>query len=210
MNLQEALDYRSGCFIHQQPMQLYVRPEIRTYDIMYQRTEEGLSLWRKGNKPLRGANINFDGTFAINKNQPNLIRFLRSPLRMGMMCPQCRTIPFIDGCMEKGSLSLLNIKSPVHFYTFYLTLPEEGLAGSYQCQPGIEMILHHSGDKLYHLTGTIGGGSSEFHMGSYSKKMKVGRIMDSLFMLQTAQFDPSRIHSLAQMVQKIQIYNLFS
>lgn len=216
MKLQEALNYRSTCFIHQQPMRLYVRPEMRTYDIEYQQTENGISLWRKGNKPLAGAQLNFDGTFFINRNQSNLSRFLNNSsvfgneLKIGMMCQQCRSVAHINKGMERGELSLSNIRSSVHFYTFLLHFQSDNLSGNYNCSWGIEAILYHSEGKLYHLSGSIGGGPAAFHMGNCNSKMKVGKIIDSLFSLQTPQFDPSRLQTLEQMVEKIKIYNLFS
>lgn len=210
MNLQTLLNYRPVCLIHQQPMRQHMRPELRSYDLLTRQVEDGLAVWGKNNKPMKGAYFNFDGTFNINKNQPNLIRFLTSPLRIGMMCSQCRSVPFIHDDMHQGQLASVNIGKPRHFYTFFLSFPSNSLTGKFECEGGIEMIIHHSAGKMYHLTGTVGGGTANFNMSRYRKKIRMDRIINDRFGLTVPQFDPSKIQNTDQLMEKIKLYNLFS
>lgn len=213
MNLQELLNYRSTCFIHQQFMHVYIRPEIRTYDFIIEQTNDGISIWGKQNKPHGGAQFNFNGTFNINKNQRNLIYFLNpQTFRVGMMCPKCHSVPFIDRVIKKSSLVVGNMKDSFHFYTFFIStennLDGKWESGKYQIYNGMEMINYRD-DKLYHMNGRIGGGEGNFQMTHYGK-MTLTEMMNSQMNLNVPNFDPSNIKSLEQLKAKIKLYNVFS
>lgn len=209
MNLQEMLNYRTTCFVHEMPMSIYVRPELRTYDLISQITNDGIAIWGKHNKPFGGVHINFDGTYKINKNQRNLRMFLEPPIRIGMMCSKCRSTPYIHDATKTGKLIVSSLKCQSHFYTFYLCMDDDTLSGKYEIKSGIEMITYHTDDKLYHMSGQVEGGPGILQMATYANT-SIADMLNGMMDLNVPFFNPSNIKSMDQIISKIKLYNTFS
>jgi hypothetical protein len=116
MNLQQLLTYRTACLVHDLPMNLYIASPLSYRGISCQQTNNGISVWKKGNKPLAGAHFNFNGELSIKKNQTILNNWLRSQIYVWMMCHKCYDTP--NTYVDTVDITLDNVKNCVHFYIF--------------------------------------------------------------------------------------------
>jgi hypothetical protein len=203
MNLQEILSYRKNCLIHSLPMQIMNSPTR----IKLPGKTTKVTLIPEGFLYDKKRIFNYDGTCTPLHNElPNSVPF---PWTLAMICAECAKTP-IHNYASDGRTSPENIKHSVHFYTFNINLVvRTPMPIIYECHPGLEIIKYTIKNKFYHLTGTIGGGKALFATG-FLDRATIQQLADSAFILNTPQFNPSRIHSLDQMVEKIQIYSLFS
>lgn len=204
MKLQELLDYRSTCLIHNLPMKMWSEPDKkanRKSPLECIRTSEGLVMHHP-NDP--GEVFGFDGTHI---SRSNIFDKLKISWIVGVMCEQCHKVP-THKFMGRTVPSLDNIKLQVHFYTFNL-LPQEG-GDEYKCLPGMEIIKHFDGDKFYHMTGHVGGGTAAFNMGNLVMEDTLDQLIGSTSIIKVPKFNPAVITSIAQMMEKMKIYNLFS
>lgn len=216
MNLQELLNYRATCLIHREPMSLYPSPDKSptfSNNIVVEVRDDGLRAKRLGDES-RGVTFRFDGSCDTDYNQA--LKRLKFPWIIGVMCDRCHKVP-THKFMGRTVPTVDNIKHQVHFYTFTIIpndviyLPEDGgRPDKYECHPGMEVIKHFDGEKFYHMTGHVGGGSAAFNMGYLNMEDTLDQLVSSTSIIKVPKFNPAVITSIEQMVEKMKIYNLFS
>lgn len=214
-NLQRALDYRTECFIHHQPM----IPLIHNNRVKsLRRTEEGLvfqfrtSISDKNNKDNHHLLMKFlyDGTMT-----PQCVHALTSgdsgPIEIHMQCEECVKLPGVNpGIKVKsrsfGPATLYNIRLQCHQYIFNIY----EINNSFICSLNCETIKYNDGNKFYHFSTDLTVGSAHFSMGDCQTDHTVDHIVKSTMHLNVPKFDATKIVKLGQLVDKIKLYNLFS
>lgn len=200
MKLQQALNYRATCLIHQKPM----RPATDRANAISVNEEGNLEL-----KVRYSKNIKTFGT--IIYRQDSLIECQSEtylpvlPLSIVMHCEDCAMSPMeVDRPLSHTAVAFL--KQQTHRYSFNIT---QG-GGLFTCQLQEEAIKYYKDEKYYHLFANLIDGSASFEMGSYTGSNTVDQLVNSFVSLKAPKFDPATITNLDQMVKKIKTYILFS
>lgn len=217
MNLQELLDYRSTCLIHNLPIGVWggvQKSKVGSPKLEYIKIPEGIKAHRKGDTG-EGDIFRFDGTCKVDYGFT--MKHSSFPWTIGLMCPECHRTP-VHLFGERGVPTLENIKHQVHYYTFSLTpqVPTEVsketncIECTYVCNPGLEVVKYFDNDKFYHLNARIDGGAASFTMGCLDSEDILDQLISSTSTLKVPRFNPAVIKDVNQMMQKMKIYNLFS
>lgn len=149
--------------------------------------------------------FNFDGTTSRTDDRfpkPTIWYFI-------MQCEDCATISTFSemASAKKADTTLKNVRRLHHFYSFDIQVKDDN---TFTCVPELEVIRYHKDNKFYHVTANLADGSAKFKMGNCNSSEIINQLLSSLMKLDVPKFDPSTIKSIDQMVEKIQIYNLFS
>lgn len=217
MNLQDLLEYRSTCLIHNEPMGIWSglqKARVGSSKVQCLRIPEGIRGHRKGDVS-EGDIFRFDGTCKVDYSFA--LKRTEFPWVIGVMCPKCHKVP-LHKFGERGVPTLENIKHQIHYYTFSLTpqvvteIDKEATYANcaYECLPGVEVIKYFDDDKFYHLTARVDGGEAAFTMGYLHSEDMLEQLLSSTSTLKVPRFNPAVIKDVNQMMQKMQIYNLFS
>lgn len=201
MNLKDILDHRKTCLIHNEPMEPYA---FRT-DVSMVEVDQGLLVIEldKMEAPYKKAIFNHDGTFSKDKGMG---RIFKSPLVVHMCCSECKRTP-IHKSRGLGITTLLDIRSVHHYYTFTLMADAEG---NYDGNLGNEIVRYWKDNKFYHLDVDLSSKKANFKMGTNAGTDILERLLEGLLDLTVPNFDPKKLTSVEQMIEKFKLYNLFS
>lgn len=134
-------------------------------------------------------------------------------------CVECGKNKRVDELFKEtdrerfGITNINNVKDQIHLYTFHvdpvmkLSLLDDS---TLQITADKEVIKCHRDNKFYHMSATLGGGEAIFKMGNCASETLVQQLLDSLMSLKIPYFDPARIQSIDQLIEKIKLYTLFS
>lgn len=200
MNLKDILDHRKTCLIHNVPM----NPYSFMSDVGMELLEDGLLVIELADKPpYKKAVFKNDGTFTKDKG---MSKVFRKPLTVIMACEDCRATP-IHKTRSLGFTTLMDIRSIHHYYTF--TLVGDG-KGNFDGNLGNETVKYYRDDKFYHLDVDLQTHKSNFKMGTNAGTDILERLLEGLMTLDVPNFDPRKLTSIDQMIDKFSLYNLFS
>lgn len=213
MNLTEILQYRTTCLVHSKPMLPKCLDQgAKKIQIQENGIKVVLNTDVYKSKATFFIFFNFDGTVDYNA-QAAITRF-RTPLYFLMQCEDCATMPIgVTVAAGKGTkrlngaTSLREVRRQQHFYSFDIQVRADN---TFTCIPEQEVIRYHRDNKFYHMSANLIDGSAKFKMGNCNSSEIINQLLSSLMKLEVPKFDPSTIKSIDQMVEKIQIYNLFS
>lgn len=201
MNLQEALNYRTTCLIHQKPLKP-TTPQANTISINEDGDLELKIRYSKNIKTFNTIIFRQDGLIECQSEA----NWLTLPLTIIMHCEECAMSP-MEVEKELSYTAVAFLRQKTHRYSFSIT---HGNSGQFICQLQEEAIKYYNDGKYYHLGANLVDGSASFEMGSYVGNDTVDQLIKSFVSLKAPKFDPATIKSLDQMTKKIKTYILFS
>lgn len=234
MTLQELLNYRTVCFLHNQPMKPHFKKKMGSNAqmaldfILLEKTETGLETRVKNANPNPGASISLDGTISITDNQNALQRIIKQPFSVIMMCDTCvRTPVYDDRDINQGDFifRIADVQKECHFYSF--TVNPNFVFGSLtpsmpfqramstakpvaQFVPGREVIMCRRDLKFYHMVTRLPDGPTQFKMGTCDEEATLDTLLKGYMNINADNYSAANIKSIDQLVNKIRLYNLFS
>jgi hypothetical protein len=200
MNLQELVNHRSTCLIHQAPMTPFSFNKGLALDVI----EEGLLVVELADQPpYKKAVFRYNGTFTKDKG---MNKVFRAPFFVMMACEKCQCAP-IHKSRGLGHTTLLDIKSIHHYYSFSLMADAQG---NYDGHLNNETLKYHKEDKFYHLDVDLQTKHANFKMGTNAGYDILEHLLEGFMSIDIPNLDVTRITSLDQMIDKFKLYNLFS
>jgi hypothetical protein len=201
ITLQEALNYRPRCLIHNLPMVPgKVRGRVRGIKMMGDDLEIKLR-HKVGPMAIQTLLFKADGTLT----PPCPLINDKEGLTIYMSCPECWNVPITEHKLITTVQDVLQ-RNLLHRYTFRISGKED----RYFCDLEEETIKFHDEEKFYHIHVDLATGQSTFQMGHCHGDTLVQQLLDSVMNLQVPQFNPSSIQNIEQLVDKCKLYNLFS
>ncbi|HEY5268311.1 MAG TPA: hypothetical protein VII94_04210 [Candidatus Saccharimonadales bacterium] len=218
MNLQEILNYRKTCLIHEnkllKPRIIFFNSFIFFSDICV--TEDSIIVKNQDpnmmdfEKIKKYKNLNelneattlvfkFDGTYAKPSGD---LQQLAGPVVFHMVCDECNKTP-----IHSRQLSIDNFLSSQHYYTFTIFDQKNG---KYKCELEREYVKYTENSKFYHVHVDLKETTSVCQIGSCNVKDTIGILMSKINKIETPNLNISNITDIRQLVDKCKLYNLFS
>jgi hypothetical protein len=209
MNLQEVLNRRSKCLVHEEPLRPCIFPPSYRND-QIRLDESGLHLyshsqWDTWARPsLTGLGFRYDGTYYRNSVCPSWIQ--DGALFVYMMCKTCAQIP----TREKetlGYISLMEVRTVQYYYSFSL-LPT--IDDRYDILLDREKIKYVRDDKFYHIDIDLTTRRAFCGIGSCAGNIIISDMISKMTNIKLPEMDLENVRDIDQLVEKLRIYNLFS
>jgi hypothetical protein len=207
MNLQEMLNHRTTCLVHNKPMTncVYIGNggpfKVKNVKIL----EHGIEVLCCASINHEYTKITFGKDGKISSEHPINIPTIQKAFRFAVGCEDCNLI-LVKTDLGSGATTLSNIRHQNNYYVFDLCKGEELFSGTLL----MEVIKYNDGNKFYHVSANLLDGSAQFKMGSCHGETVIEQLLSSLMHIDAPKFDPTKITSLEQLVQKIKLYNLLS
>jgi len=209
MNLQELLNYRSQCLIHEKRLKpRCYKDSLRNDKIKV--GDGGLSLCSRhyqdtyDNPSLTGLNFRFNGQFDKNDACPKWV--IDDTLIVYMSCDLCAEQPILKE-RDPGASTLMNLKQNSYYYSFALQGLEDG---TYQAGLGWESVKYTRDNKFYHVDVDLLNNDARCRMGSCDMSFSLDFMLKGLLTLKVPNFNLNNMRSMDQLTTKMNLYNLFS
>jgi hypothetical protein len=220
MNLQDALAYRSDCLIHKQTLRpTCIAPQACGVEDHVNGIRIAIKEMQRRREQVHYLTLNYDGIWQ-QETGTDIMSLLTTSigtgvgpsLRLMMVCPDC-----FDCDTGKGAYAgrLLNPVTPavkdIHRHTHNYCIMVRGLPDSkFECEVDSEVFHYTKNNKFYQVIADPKNGSARFMMGTCDPDGKFFQLEDNSMHLDAPHFDFTRVKELDKLLEKIQIYNLFS
>ncbi len=218
MNIQEILNYRKACLIHEsEPLKPHIfffrsflffsHVELAKDSLIVRNQDPNMMNFEaiKQSKTMEELNIEttlvfkFDGTYAKPSGD---LQQIAGPVTFHMLCDECYKTP-----IHSKHLSLENFLSSQYYYTFTIFDQENG---QYKSVLEAEYAKYIENDKFYHVYMDLKEATSSCRIGSCNGKETLGTIIAGTNKIEVPNLNTVNMPGIHQLVDKLKLYNLFS
>ena len=218
MNLQEILNYRKVCLIHEneslkphiyffKSFVFFTNIQIVNDSLIVRNNNPSMMNFEciKNSKNMKELEdettlvFKFDGTYAKPSGE---LQELAGPVTFHMVCDECNKNP-----IHNKNLSLDNFLATQYYYTFTIFDQDEG---KYKGVLEAEYAKYIENDRFYHVYIDLKESVSSCRIGSCNGKETLAKIIDGMNNLKVSHLDISHMTDIHQLLDKLKLYNLFS